>query len=310
MITTVTLNPMLDKTVHVSALNRGKVHRALKVDVVVGGKGVNVSRQLRRLGGSTLATGFVGGDVGVTIERLLEQEGLPHRFVRVKGLTREGVTYLELDGTWTAVFEPPHQVTAAECGELLDLCRSLERQTSWFVCSGSSPCQPSDGVFAELVGHARVAGIKTALDSYGQAFALAVGATPTLVKLNREEFEQTFARTLTGEQDICDALCGLLARGINYAILTDGARPLYVAHGREVWKVVPPEIRSVNPTGSGDSMTAGMLFGLVQHWEFDRILRFGTAAGASNAGMWQVADSSMEEITQMERAVGLTRIRG
>ncbi len=310
MITTVTLNPMLDKTVRISALHRGKVHRASHVDAVVGGKGVNVSRQLRRLNGASLATGFVGGDVGATIERLLDQEGLPHRFIRIKGNTREGVTYLEPDGTWTAIFEPPHQVTGAECDALIDVCRSLESQTSWFVCSGSSPDQPSDAVFAAIVGHAKSAGIRTALDSYGLAFALAVDAVPTLVKLNREEFEQTFKCALTSEQDILDALDALLARGIGYAILTDGARAVYTAHGVEVWKVTPPAIQAVNPTGSGDSMTAGLLFGLVQHWELDRTLRFGTAAGASNASMWQVASSSAEEIAQMERNVRLVKIKG
>ena len=310
MISTVTLNPMLDKTVHVETLQRGKVHRSSRVDVVVGGKGVNVSRQLQHLHCATHATGFLGGPVGGMVEGLLDQEGLPHRFVRVKGMTREGVTYLEPDGTWTAVFEPPHKVTASECSELIELCRSLERKSTWFVCSGSSPDPVADGVFAAIVSNARTSGIKTVLDSYGRAFSVALDAIPTVVKVNREEFEQSFGKALSTEREVCEALEGLLARGISYAVLTDGARPLYAAHGKELWKATPPEMHPVNTTGSGDSMTAGLLYGLLQRWEFDRVLRFGTAAGASNARMWQVAASSMDEIIQMEREVNVSRIRG
>ncbi|MCC6398234.1 MAG: 1-phosphofructokinase, partial [Bacteroidetes bacterium] len=46
MITTVTLNPMLDKTVEVDRLIPGGIARAKRVGMIVGGKGVNVSRQL------------------------------------------------------------------------------------------------------------------------------------------------------------------------------------------------------------------------------------------------------------------------
>ena len=62
MITTVTLNPMLDKTVHVEAVQPWKIVRASKIESIVGGKGINVSRQLHHLGCDTLATGFAGGE--------------------------------------------------------------------------------------------------------------------------------------------------------------------------------------------------------------------------------------------------------
>ncbi len=95
MITTVTLNPMLDKTVYVDTIQHGKVHRASRMEMVVGGKGVNVSRQLTRLGMKTTATGFLGGEVGTLIEKLLDAEGIACDFVRVASMTREGVTYRE-----------------------------------------------------------------------------------------------------------------------------------------------------------------------------------------------------------------------
>src|SRR5512133_1492150 len=114
MITTVTLNPMLDKTVYVEAVRPGKIVRASRVECIVGGKGINVSRQLHHLGSDTIATGFAGGEIGAILDRLLSEEGISHGFVRVAGMTREGVTYRDKNNVQTSIFEPPHHVTADE----------------------------------------------------------------------------------------------------------------------------------------------------------------------------------------------------
>jgi len=305
MITTITLNPMLDKTVSVEAVRPGKIVRASKVEYVVGGKGVNVSRQLQRLGSDTLATGFAGGEIGALLNRLLDQEGISHGFVRVAGMTREGVTYRDRNNLQTSIFEPPHQVTVSEVEALLSLCRSLTGKSSWMVCSGSSPSPEADEVFREVVVMAHEAGIPSVLDSYGNAFRLALSAVPVLVKPNRDEYEQTFGKKLKTDADFQSALDSLLHIGIAYCVITAGASPFYAATREGMWKVTPPTVKSVNPTGSGDSMVAGLLFGLTHGWDFERCLRFGAAAGAANAGVWEVAASSLEQIEAQEAGVDI-----
>ncbi|MEW6510926.1 MAG: PfkB family carbohydrate kinase, partial [Bacteroidota bacterium] len=78
MVTTVTLNPMVDKTLAIDQVRRGEVTRATAMHMVAGGKGVNVSRQLKLLGVDTVATGFIGGETGTLLERLLDEEQIPH----------------------------------------------------------------------------------------------------------------------------------------------------------------------------------------------------------------------------------------
>jgi fructose-1-phosphate kinase PfkB-like protein len=154
MITTVTLNPMLDKTVYVDAIQRGRAQRVSKIEMVVDGKGVNVSRQLTRLGIENVATGFIGGEVGSLIERLLDEERIAHDFIHVAGMTREGVTYRESDGTVTAVFEPPHQIAHQETQQLVERVNAMIPRSTWIVCSGSSPSPQADDVFATIVRQA------------------------------------------------------------------------------------------------------------------------------------------------------------
>jgi 1-phosphofructokinase family hexose kinase len=299
MVTTVTLTLMLDKTVAIDHLRHAAITRASSVSMIVGGKGVNVSRQLKALGEESVATGFVGGETGSMIERLLESEKIPHQFVRVAGMTREGVTYRETDGTATSVFEPPAEVTGDEAARLVEKSRLLAQRSDWVVCSGSSPCPAADGVFREIILDSRKRGIPVACDSYGPAFARAVEALPDLIKPNREEFTRTFGSELPSLPAMMDAARETVRKGVRYCIITDGAHPFAAASREGVWSVVPPEVNAVNPTGSGDCLVAGVLHGLLQGWSFADALAFGAAAGSANALVWDVAISKSEDIVAL-----------
>ncbi len=303
MITTVTLNPMLDKTVYVQNIRRGQVERASKVEMVVGGKGVNVSRQLKRLGVETLATGFAGGEIGTMLERLLRDEDIPHEFVRVAGMSREGVTYREKDGTITELFEPPHPVTMDEAQRLVELVDSKLSDSDWIVCSGSSPSPEADTVFEKIIQRAKGRSVNTVLDSYGTVCRNAARSVPTILKMNKNEFEQTFGKILSGPGDYHRMFDEILGQGISCCIVTDGSHVLYAATSSQRWKINPPKISPVNSTGSGDSMVGGMMYGFTQGWGTERALKLGVAAGSCNAQRWEVANCSLEDIASLESEV-------
>ncbi len=309
MITTVTLNPMLDKTMHMDSLARGQIHRALKLEMVAGGKGINVARQLKSLGVSVLATGFLGGEVGSIVEGLLRKEGLGHDFVDSGVMTREGVTYLEPNGTSTAVFEPAGRVAVACVRALTKRIAKLVPKSTWVVCSGSSPCTEADNVYYEAISCANKAGIRSVLDSYGRAFKRGLEAVPTMIKPNRQEYQKTFGKELRSEKEVRRAMENWLNAGIKFIVLTDGAKPAYAASSGGQWKLQSPSITTVNPVGSGDAMVAGIVFGLEKGWEFERCLEFGVAAGAANAKKWTVANSTYEEIRALRKRVSVRKLK-
>ncbi|MCX6145471.1 MAG: 1-phosphofructokinase family hexose kinase [Ignavibacteriales bacterium] len=308
MVTTITLNPMLDKTIYVDRLERGTIHRALKMEMVAGGKGINVSRQLKRLGINTIATGFLGGEVGSIVLRLLTEESMEHDFVRTQAATREGLTYLEPDGAWTAMFEPPLRVEQSSAHELSRKIGELASKSTWIVCGGSSPGDEADEIFYEAIVLAHRNGISSVLDSYGRAFELGLKAKPTMVKPNKREFEMTFHQSLTTESDHVRAVQFLLEQGAQYSILTNGGHMFYAGIQGHFWKVTPPPTKAVNPTGSGDALVAGILYGFHQGWKFERCLAFGAAAGAANARVWEVANTNLQEILSLESSVKIQRV--
>ena len=91
MIYTVTLNPSIDYIVRLENLELGSVNRMDSDDKYAGGKGINVSRILKRLDIDNTATGFIGGFTGRFIEESLVEEGITTDFVQVEEDTRINV---------------------------------------------------------------------------------------------------------------------------------------------------------------------------------------------------------------------------
>ena len=96
MIVVVCLNPALDVTHHVDAVDWGGVNRPRAVRARPGGKGLNVARTLHALGVDVLVLGLAGGITGAGVEAALRERCVPAAFTPVAGETRR--TFSVVDG--------------------------------------------------------------------------------------------------------------------------------------------------------------------------------------------------------------------
>ena len=62
----------------------GQINRTRSEAIYPGGKGINVSLSLQRLGQETRALGFAAGRIGQTIRDLLDDLGCPNTFLELK----------------------------------------------------------------------------------------------------------------------------------------------------------------------------------------------------------------------------------
>ena len=121
MIYTVTLNPALDKTVEIPGMAIDTVNRITEMRTDPGGKGINVSKVIAKLGGDSRAVGILGGESGRTLEKLLENENFTTQFRFVEGQTRTNIKIIDRVGhTNTDINEPGLTVTDADLDALLN----------------------------------------------------------------------------------------------------------------------------------------------------------------------------------------------
>ena len=84
MVYTITLNPALDYTISIKQLILNEINTSESEEILPGGKGINVSIILKRLGIDTVTLGFISGFTGEEIKRLIENEKIKTDFIKIK----------------------------------------------------------------------------------------------------------------------------------------------------------------------------------------------------------------------------------
>ncbi|HEU5287901.1 MAG TPA: 1-phosphofructokinase family hexose kinase, partial [Candidatus Limnocylindria bacterium] len=258
MITSVTLNPAVDEAIAVEEIALGEINRCDLDAVDPGGKGLNASRVIARLGRRTRAFGFVAGVTGELIRARLDAEGVPHAFDDVPGLTRINVMVLERrHARRTRLYLPGPHVGAADVARLrtrLETCASGET----VIIGGSVPPGLDAGVYGDLVRWLRGRGVRTVVDASGAALESALAAQPDLIKPNVEEAVALLGRPLASDDEVCDAARSLRALGAARVVISQGAHGAIGVDEAGAWKVRAPAVLVRTTVGAGDSMVAGL----------------------------------------------------
>ena len=91
MIYTVTLNPAIDKTVVIENFAPGTVNRIISMREDAGGKGVNVSKCLKKLGAETVAVMILAGLTGQRLKTMLNEMKIPILRISTEGENRNNL---------------------------------------------------------------------------------------------------------------------------------------------------------------------------------------------------------------------------
>ena len=106
---------------------------------------------------------------------------------------------------------------------------------------------------------------------------------------------------LTGITDPERALRKLRAANDGLLCVTLGARGALALDGdRPVYSSGFP-VRAVDTTGAGDVFRGGFIYGLLQHWPVERVLRFANAAAAASCTRLGAIDG----VPSLEETLGL-----
>lgn len=227
MITTVTLNPSIDKAYYLEKpMVPGTVMRVRETINNAGGKGINVAKNVKLCGAEVVATGFLGGFNGQYLEYLLAEKGIATSFTAVQAETRSCINVLESQYTSTEFLEAGAAIQASEVEAFLQNFQGLLARTQVVTISGSLPAGVPDDIYARLIEMTKEAGKQVILDSSGAAFKKGLEAKPTLIKPNEDEIAAYFGLSLETEEDILFHAKKFLEQGIDYVVVSLGGRGL------------------------------------------------------------------------------------
>lgn len=284
MIYTVTLNPALDKTVEIPSLTVDGVNRITTMRTDPGGKGINVSKVIQKLGGKSMAAGILGGDTGRAIQSSLEAMELNTWFQFVEGETRTNMKIIDpVNHTNTDINEPGVTVSEKILDSLLKELLKKVSQGDIAVISGSMPKGSPKETYYLWTKAFREKGVKVILDADGELLKAGLKASPYLIKPNDHELSQLVGRTLKTPEELKQVAMDLMEEyGIEKVVVSMGsAGALYVTKEKTLY-AEGLKVPVGSTVGAGDSVVGALAVAEESGMNLEDTVCLSTATGAAN----------------------------
>ena len=301
MVLTVTINPLLERRYEYQKISAHHQNRNGVVTLQAGGKGINVSRQLNELNVQNIALTFLGGVNGKAFRNSLNKEEISFSFVSTKSETRDcAVVINSSKPSVSAFFGEDPEISIDEVDAFLLKLEKMITNSAIVIFSGSSPCKQADSIFPAGIELANRHGKISVCDTYGDHLKICIDASPTVIHNNVQETESSLKISLKTEKEKLEYLDFLYSKGVKQTFLTDGENQFYSSNFDFHYKVAVPKIAAIDPTGSGDAFTSGIVYGWHHQVTFIEQLILATSLGTANAGMFDVCrvpKTSADEFT-------------
>ena len=309
MIVTVTMNPAIDKTVEIDRFVCRGLNRIRRVEYDAGGKGINVSKTIHALGGQSVATGFLGGNSGKIIDKVLKDSGISSDFVWVSGETRTNTKVVEDDGSLTELNEPGASVSDEDVQKLKDKLLDYANEKTIFVFAGSIPNGVSKDIYRELICLVKEKGAYVILDADGEAFRNSLEAKPNIIKPNQVELEGYLG--LKEESDInelIDAAKNIQQKGIENIAVSRGKDGALFLMGdyKVLCEGLSVEVSST--VGAGDAMVAAFSYARDRQFSKEETVKLCMATSAGAVTTVGTKPPSKELVDELIKQVKVTRI--
>lgn len=309
MILTVTPNAALDRILIIDEFRPGETMRTDRMYHSVGGKGFVASIALRAFAVEALALGIVAGSTGQQLADLLDGYGVQLDLIWVEGETRLAHVIVEQrHHRHSHIIAGALPMTAESMADLLKRYQAYLPQANWVIGAGTvAPGAPVD-LYRRLAELASGANVPILLDTSGPPFLAALPARPTVLKLNRAEFAETFNLQINSLTELQAQAQTIYQReNILALIITcgeDGLLALTPEGG--YWAVSPPQT-VVSAAGAGDMASAVVAWRFSQGDDWPEVLRWAAAASAASVLTKGTAEVSPAEVERLLPQIKIER---
>lgn len=301
MISTLTINPALDRLLFIDQLHKDSTNRIRRTQDVLGGKGTHVSINLSHLKIQSQAFGVTNGETGKRIQQLLNSYGnIDVKFIHDEmGNSRLNYALVESTRECTLITEHGRTVSEKTCNDLLELIESHTHEGDDFVLSGDASNTEIPFFYNKVMERLAKKNVRVFLDTSSENLIEGIKAQPFLVKPNLDELSQVTGSPIDTDEQIIEAIEQIAAKGVEVIAVSLGENGSIVKYGSQVYRVYPLTVDVANTIGCGDAYLSGLAYGFSQNLPFEEILRLACAVSAATA------ESELTVGFDFDRAMGL-----
>lgn len=280
MIYTLTLNPAIDYYMSMGNFQLGSLNSLEEGYTLPGGKGINVSKVLKNFSVESKALGFVGGFTGDYIKKHLNEYEIESDFIELQENTRINIKLKTKDSETEIAGKSP-TISRENVKELLKKFEEIKKDDV-VILSGSVPNSISKSIYADII-KLLPKDCKVILDTRGLHFVEGLKEGVFLTKPNNHELEEFFNRKLNNIEEIIQAGKDLQALGSKSVLISLGKDGSILITEKEVYIGNAPQGKLISSVGAGDSMVAGVVYGIAKGMTLEDSYKYGIASGSSTA---------------------------
>lgn len=309
MIYTVTLNPAIDKTAVIENFGAGMVNRVASIREDAGGKGINVSKCLKKLGAETVAAMILAGDTGRRLERMLSALEIPVLPIWTEGENRTNLKIIDpVKKENTDINEPGPVASVTLLESFRNTLDAQIQPGDVLILSGSLPAGVDRGLYGQWTEHFRGKGVFVYLDADGEPMRKGLAAVPYMIKPNNDELAALLGKAHLTKEEMLSEGKHLLETGIQEIVISlggDGA--LFVsADGCFLADGLSVPVKST--VGAGDSVVAAMAYGQVQKFSREEKIKLAVAIGAASVMQSGTQSPEAQLVWELAEQVKITKL--
>lgn len=307
-ILTITMNPALDVSTAVDEVRHTSKLRCEPMQRRAGGGGVNVARELHRLGADVLAFYTAGHSTGRVMYSLLQQEGVSCHPHPISGFPRESFTVLEHStGHEYRFVLPGPEITTQEWEDALVQVGQLCKPQSLVVASGSLPPGVPVDFYARVSQVVQAAQGALIVDTSGEPLNAALAQGVFMVKPSLHELRDFCGQPLPTLYAVRDAAQALVQRrAAQIVVVSMGEMGALMATQQGAWYAPPLHVVVHSAVGAGDSFVAGMVWALSEGQDPVQAFAKGVACATATLVSTGSGLGDMEQVMTLLQQVQCT----
>lgn len=282
MITSISLNPSIDRTLTVESFTPGGLNRVIEKNDIAAGKGINVALAVSALGLDSECVGFMYRESGQLFEKRLMLNSTSYDFVWCEGEARTNIKVFDrIAGIVTELNESGTTIGEEAIRQMTEMVSRHAENSDYLVLSGSLPPGCPQDYYRTLINAVDGLGCRCVLDADGERLKYGLEARPFMIKPNRFELESMIGRKLDGIHDIRDAARKYIDLGVEVVAVSLGADGALIVNADEALYAPRMNIEVKSTVGAGDSMVAGLVAGFMADCDLEETFRMGVAAASA-----------------------------
>lgn len=282
-IYTISLNSSIDFTFYLKDIVFEDVNRIEKIRVDPGGKGMNISRMLKKLGENSISITFIGKNNGKFYKDLLEKEKINFIPIKISGELRNIYNFISQKKVLRFNEKGP-EIKKEELKKLWNIILNLDfKKNDFVVMSGSIPPKIKENIYAEIIRRVKKYNVYTVVDADGEVLREAIKEKPFIIKPNIKELERCLNEKIENLGKLKEICNSLIKSGISIILVTLGKNGAILFSKEKIIYSRPPEINFKSSIGCGDAFLSGFLYKFKRGESYQECLKFAVATGTAKA---------------------------